>query len=163
MNTRPKIKPELKPVDKLLDILSILLLVAMWSLVLYGYSTLPETIATHFDASGNVNGHGSKATLFILPGIGTGMFFLFILLNRAPHMFNYPITITGENAARQYALATRLIRLLNTGILLSFAVIVYGIINIGNGISIGMWMLPMILIITTIPVVWYFVAARKAG
>ncbi|MCB0696473.1 MAG: DUF1648 domain-containing protein [Chitinophagaceae bacterium] len=163
MNARPKIKITSGPADRMLDIISIVLVIGIWSLVLYHYNILPETINTHFDASGHVNGTGSKNTLFVIPIISTLLFFLFVALNRAPHLFNYPVAITEENALRQYSLATRMLRVLNTGLQVSMLATAYAMVRSQDSATVGIWLLPLIMGLTTLPVVYYFMQAKKAG
>jgi hypothetical protein len=45
------------------------------------------------------------------------------ILNRFPHVFNYPKKITNQNAERQYTIATRLIRYLKFIVVLGFSII----------------------------------------
>lgn len=165
MDTRPKIKGEVTTVDTILNVLGILLLLTLWGLVLYQYNKLPETINTHFDAAGKVDGRGSKNTLLILPAIGTITFIILSVLNNYPHLFNFPVKLTEENVQRQYTLACRLIRLLNAGLMLSLVIALYAITSAQSkeAASVGMWLLPMILIVTTLPIVYYFLQARKAA
>jgi len=67
---------------------------------------LPETIPTHFGAAGVPDGHGSKMTILLLPGISLIMNFIFEFVFRLPACYyNYPVTITIENAERQYRLS----------------------------------------------------------
>lgn len=163
MDTRPKIKGEVTTADTILNVASILLVLVLWGLVLYKYSSLPETINTHFDAAGNVNGRGSKATLFVLPVMGTISFVILSVLLNYPHLFNYPFRLTEENVQRQYTLAARLIRLINVGLLFSMMIVVYAMTSQQPKASIGVWVLPLIIGVTTIPIIYYFIQARKAA
>jgi uncharacterized membrane protein len=49
-------------------IVGVLLIVAALGASLLFYPQLPETIPTHWDIHGQVDGHGSKSTVFLLPG-----------------------------------------------------------------------------------------------
>ena len=59
METRPKIKLTLSPLDSKLELTSKILLVVMWALTLYTFFKLPTTIPTHFNASGQANDYGN--------------------------------------------------------------------------------------------------------
>jgi immunity protein, SdpI family len=48
----------------------------------YVWNALPETVPIHFDASGEPNGWGGKATEFVLIGAGFFVYFLMLLLRR---------------------------------------------------------------------------------
>ena len=43
------------------------LLIAAWCYIIISYTHLPETIAIHFDESGQPNGYGLKKTIWIAP------------------------------------------------------------------------------------------------
>lgn len=150
MEERPKLVPKLEPIDKILNFLGIVLLLFSWTYVAYYYPSLPELIPTHFDYKGNVDGHGKKITLFALPIIGTFIFAGLGTLNKAPHIFNYTVTITPENAERQYKISTRTLRYIKTIILLALAVIIFKTVGnaIGQEDGLGKWFLPAFLIIT---------------
>ena len=49
------------------------LVIAAWLLPLLYWAGLPESIPIHFNARGEVDGMGSKYTLFLIPAIGSGV------------------------------------------------------------------------------------------
>ncbi len=69
------------------------------------FRSLPETIPVHFNALGEVDGWGSRATIWFLPGIGlfTTLLVLFVP-QYTKNMINYPVKITEENREKQYQL-----------------------------------------------------------
>lgn len=153
METRPKINPELTSADRIIEIAGWLTLAFIWIITVFHYRNLPETIPTHFNAAGQADGFGPRATLFILPALGTLVFIGLTILNRFPHVFNYPVKLTAENVAKQYTMATRMIRILKLAILVIFSLIVwsssYAAIQQTN--SIGFWLLPALLVIIFVP------------
>lgn len=63
------------------EILSLAIIAASFIIGIYFYSQLPEKIATHWDASGQVNGYGNKFWgVFLLPIISLAIFLLFLLI-----------------------------------------------------------------------------------
>lgn len=144
---RPIINLDKRPQDRALEVatfLGVLLLIALP--VLY-YAELPETVPVHFNGKGIADRYGSKGTMLMLPVIGTLMCFGLYALNRFPHIFNYPVEITEENAEKHYRNGTGLIRWLNLIIVLSFAFIEWRIINAatqGQG-NLGSYFLPVFL------------------
>ena len=112
MADRPKIKLNLSKSDKVIEITSWALLIGIWVLAILNFSDLPETIPTHYNGAGEADGFGEKTNIFVLPVIGTILFIGMTILNNYPHIFNYPSTITNENAYNQYSNATRMIRIL---------------------------------------------------
>lgn len=67
---------------KLLTMGCLILLIITWILAIQAFPSLPSTIPSHFNAKGEVNGYSSKATIFLLPAVGT--FTLSILLLAGP-------------------------------------------------------------------------------
>ena len=108
----PLAYPELTITDRLLEMAILFTLAGLWLLVIYGYQTLPETIPTHFNLKGEVDGYGPIWMLNFMPILCSVMFPGMIWLSRVPHRFNYLVKITPENALAQYRLAARFIRML---------------------------------------------------
>jgi uncharacterized membrane protein len=78
-----RLKKEEKPFYfKVLTVGCLLLLLANWILAIVAYPSLPDTIPSHFNARGEVDGYSSSATLFLLPAVAT--FSLVILLLVGP-------------------------------------------------------------------------------
>ncbi|WP_165071541.1 SdpI family protein [Paludisphaera rhizosphaerae] len=51
-----------------------------WGLSAWYYPGLPDSIPTHWNIHGQVDGHGTKATVFLMPVIATVMLVLFAFL-----------------------------------------------------------------------------------
>lgn len=159
MEERTKLELTLTKTDKLLEVIGWCVVLVLWMLTVYLYRELPETIPTHFDFAGRPDGFGKKINILSLPVIATVLYLGMTLLNKFPHIFNYPVKITAENALRQYTLATRLIRYLKLAV-----VIVFGIIalhtagrSLGQTDVSGRWFLPTILGLIFIPLIIFIV------
>lgn len=161
---RPKVRPEPTFSDHLTEILSVLGLLAMWAMVAYAFNVLPDTIPVHFDFKGDPDRYGGKTSLILLPILTTLLYAGLTVINRYPHIFNYPVKITEENALRQYTHATRMIRLLKLIIILMFSIIVYFTYRTATGASegIGMWFLPLLLVAVYLPLIIYLVRSFKS-
>lgn len=157
MEERPVIKLEWTFVDRLLEITGGVAIMVLWILVIVKYPGLPDTIPTHFNALGQVDGYGGKVTLLILPIIVTVIFIGLTILNRFPHVFNFPVSITQDNALKQYTNATRFIRYLKLVIVLIFGIMAFNMIQNAEGKANGMgiWVLPLMLGLIFIPLIIY--------
>jgi uncharacterized membrane protein len=153
METRPKIKSEQTTADRIIEIAGWLSLALIWFITLFFYKKLPATVPTHFNAAGTADGFGPKATFFLLPALGTLLFIGLTIMNNFPHVFNYPVKITAENAQKQYTMATRLIRVLKLSILLIFTILAWSTSNaaLNKTNNVGFWFLPVILLIVFVP------------
>ena len=160
---RPKITPIPTSTDKLVEALGWLILLVLWGWTITHYSSLPETIPTHFNAAGNADGFGSKVSLIALPVIATLLFIGLTVLNRYPHIFNYPTSITQDNALRQYTLATRILRYLKLVLVLVFGGIEFMTIQnaTGKGAGLGVWFLPLTLVLVFLPLIYFVVKSLK--
>src|SRR5205085_6096496 len=98
--------------DLWLDRLALIGLLFLWIYTIVNYAGLPEIIPAHYNLKGEVNRYGSKAIIFVLPIVLTILVTGLTILKRYPHIFNYPVTLTEENAESEYRTATRLIRYL---------------------------------------------------
>jgi uncharacterized membrane protein len=121
---RPRIELESGPIDRVLEVAGWLCLAGLWAYTLMGIQSAPETVPTHFDGSGTPNDYGSRWSLLILPAIGTFVFLAMTVIRRFPHLFNYGLKITRKNAAYQYRLASRFLRLLKLLVLVVLGLVV---------------------------------------
>jgi len=157
METRPKIKISLTTTDNFIEAAGWLALLLIWGITFYQFKNLPETIPTHFNITGEADGFGKKSTIFLLPVFGTVLFIGLTILNFFPHVFNYPVKITPENAAKQYEMATRLVRVLKLSVLIIFIMIIWMTSAVASAKMNGLaaWFVPVVLAVTFIPLGYY--------
>ena len=163
MKKRAKIKIEITTNDKILEIVGWISLFAIWSLTIVNYNSLPDIIPIHYNAAGESDGFGRKAYILMLPLISTTLFVGLTILNKFPHIFNYPTGITEENAQRQYTNATRLIRYLKFIIVLIIGYISFMTIQNAHGKAegLGSWFTPLFLVLVFLPLLFFIVKSVK--
>ncbi|HMJ46959.1 MAG TPA: DUF1648 domain-containing protein [Ferruginibacter sp.] len=149
--------------DQLLDRIAWAGLIFLWIYTFINYSRLPNTIPIHYNWNGEIDGYGSKATLLILPVIITIIIIGLTILNRYPHLFNYPQSITKENAAKEYSLATRFIRYIKLIVVYLFIFIEVEIVcdSGGNKPRFGQWNIPLIFALMMVPTIIYLYKSLK--
>jgi len=164
MEKRPRIKLELTQSDKTFELIGWLLICAVWTLTISNYKGLPDIIPTHYNASGIADGFGEKWMILTLPLVATVLFTGLTILNKFPHIFNYPNEVSTENALRQYTIATRLIRFLKLIIVVIFGLISYQTISHANGQTkgLGMWFLPVTIGLIFIPIIYFLLQYSQA-
>lgn len=162
MNKRPIIKIPITLGDKFLEVSAWALIIFTWGSILLKYGDISDTIPIHYNAKGEADSFGSKATLLLLPIISTLLFVGLTFLNKYPHVFNYLSQITAQNAAYQYQMATRLVRYIKLIIVLVFSFITLHVIQYANGEpkGLGNWFLPLCLGLIFVPL-FYFIAKSK--
>jgi len=163
MEDRPVIKIYATLTDKVLEAMAIILLALLWALLVFGYKNLPETIPIHFNGMGDPDGYGDKNTLFLLPVIGTCLYFILTVLNTKPHIFNYPVDITPENAEKQYRISVRMMRAIKVSVLLVFCTIEYGSyrVALGKQEGLGSYFIIFVLAVIFIPMLYFILKAFR--
>ena len=162
-NKRPRIKVPFETVDIIIEFISITLLILMWVYCIVNYMELPDTIATHFNGAGEPDGYGSRQTVWIIPIIATVMYIGFFILNKYPHMHNYMVNITEENALKNYKFSTRIVRVVNFLCVLLMTYITYMIVEsaFGKQFNLGTWFVPLVIGVSIILPIIMFVYMRK--
>lgn len=148
-----RIKISMQPFDYSLEVLAVIGLLFLLGIALWHYPSLPETVPVHFGSDGKPDSFSSKTALWFLPGLGIVIYGLANFLNNRPHLFNYPVAITPENAERRYTFATRFIRALKMLVVWLFAHLTLGTVTTANGqtegLSSAIWVFLVAIVILT--------------
>ncbi len=163
MEQQPRIKVPLTATDKVVEFVGLLLFVFLWSFAAWAYTRLPDSIPTHFDGAGKPNDWSGKASIFLLPAVGTFLASVMTGLTRVPHLYNYPTQVTAENAEKLYQLGTGMIRFLKTGLLALFTAITLATYTTASGSTdgLGVLFMPVALGLLFIPLGYYTVKMVK--
>ncbi|WP_347924697.1 DUF1648 domain-containing protein [Pontimicrobium sp. SW4] len=162
-NKRPRIKVSFETVDIVIELISITLLILMWCYCIINYFDLPDTIATHFNGTGEPDGYGNKLTIWIIPVIATVIYVGLFILNKYPHMHNYMVNITEENALKNYRFSTRVLRVVNFLCVLLMTYVTYMIVEsaFGKQFNLGTWFVPVVIGISVILPIVLIVYMKK--
>lgn len=160
---RPKITVPLEGLDIVLDILSATVLILLIAYTVLSYSELPDTIPSHFNIKGEVDGYSNKSMLWLLPAFGVVLFFGLYIMNKFPHLHNYMVNITEENALKNYRFSTRIVRFANLFVMFIFGVIAYSIVETSKGHinTIDSWFLPLVIGISIALPIIIFIYQKK--
>jgi len=163
MKERPRLNLELTQADKSVEIIGWLLIFAIWGLTILNYQSLPDIIPIHYNVAGVADGFGDKWMIFTLPIVATVLFVGLTILNKFPHILNYPTEITADNALRQYTNVTRLIRYLKVIIVVIFGLITFLTIRHANGQTdgLGIWFLPLTMGLIFMPLIYFLIKSIK--
>ena len=101
--------------------------------------------------------------IWTLPVIGIVMYLGLFFLNKFPHIHNYMVNITEENALKNYRFSTRILRGVNLCTVALFAYIQYTIITSSKGenITIGSWFLTIVLGLTILLPTFILIYQKK--
>ncbi len=153
----PKIKTRREPVDWIIEAIGMAAVVVMMALPLVYYRMLPDLIPSHFNITGKPDAFSGKATVWVLPVAGLVLYTGLTILNKYPHLYNYPVKVTEENASGIYKYAVRALRIMNSVLACVFCYIVNTIIQIATGHQVGLGKNYLFFIIAGIltPVIWF--------
>lgn len=139
MHKHPKVSFSVSKWVHVLNGFSILCILGSIFYVIIAYQNLPDTIPIYFNAQGEADGWGNKAMVFLMPVFTILLFVPMYFVSKAPHIFNYPIEITEENAKRIYPIARLFMTIFNFEIVLIFSYL--SIDFIGQGQYLETWLL----------------------
>ncbi len=163
MEARPKLDIGLTKIDKLLETICLTLLLLLWVTTIAFYGKLPDQIPTHFNVAGRPDDFNNKQHIFVLPIIATVIYIGMTIINKYPHIYNYPAIITKENATRLYTSATKFIRVLKLVVVVIFSGIVFMMYktSLTNSGGLGTWFLPFALGLLVVPSIFYLLDSIK--
>jgi uncharacterized membrane protein len=130
---RPHIRPPRSTIEVVCVTVVALGLLALLGMTAWWWPQLPAIIPTHFGLDGKPNAYGSKATVLLLPTLLLAMTIGFAALVRFPWIFNYPVTITPENAAQNYRRGRLLLEAVNAVMAAIFAVVQWQTVRVALG------------------------------
>ncbi len=159
---RPILKIRFSKADFTLETVALLALITIWTVPVIMYTSLPDTIPTHFSLQGKADSWGSKSTIFLLPIISILLFAGLTILNKYPHTFNYPVKVTKENASQLYTKGTRMIRILKVIVVLLFLFIEILILRSVESTQLPTWFFLLVLLLPIVlPVVMAYMLTKK--
>ena len=85
-----------------LDGFTVALVIVLWGYTILNFRKLPEIIPIHFDLEGKPDNHGAKYFIFLLPFVGSLIYFF--LSYNIKEINNYPVEITQENKEIQLSI-----------------------------------------------------------
>lgn len=130
---RPRIPVPKRPIDYVLDILSIMAVIFSITYTAIHYTALPDTIPRHFNAAGEADGFSHKAVAWVLVGIQTALFAGLYALTKTPHLLSSTKPITEENAPYLYPQGMLVLRVTNLLCMVLFSYMVYASIQVAMG------------------------------
>ena len=127
--------------------------------VLCRFPALPEKVPMHFNAAGEIDGYGGRASLLLMPLIGLVMDAVLAITARFPKSWNLGVRVTLLNRVRVYRLARDMMAELRLAMAVLF-----------GGFGVYMSLLPehfsggavfLLLLPSLVPLIRYFVRLRR--
>lgn len=95
-------KMQSNKIDKLLEILCLVMLVGLTLYLVIGWDSLPDRIPAHYDWEGNIDRWGSKGELLITPIMSWLLYLMITGFEQIPEKWNTGVQVTEENKVRVY-------------------------------------------------------------
>ena len=149
--------------ERVLEFFSLSGIFSIWGYLINHYGEIPETIPRHFSWSGEPDAFGSKELLWLLPVIALIIYAAMTYVAKIPHLYNYPVKITAENAAEKFLIARKMVNFIKFIIVALFAYMSFNMVYtaMGNQSYMNIWFLPAFLVGLFAPVVYYLIKIRK--
>lgn len=162
-NERPKLQIPKTKGEWLLDILGTASFLAAFGYLIISWGSLPEEIPGHFNAAGEVDRWGSRYEILILPIISVLLWGGMSLLEKKPHIHNYPARLNENNAHAFYVISRKVANMLKNACLFLLSALIIQTVRValGDAQSLGSWFLPLLLILTIVPIVWAMIAQSR--
>src|SRR6185312_6110225 len=87
---RPVLNLPKTTAERMWDIVGGLFFIGSIIYLIIKWGSLPSEIPAHFNGAGEVDRYGSKFELLILPVIGLLLWLILDVIERKPHVHNYP-------------------------------------------------------------------------
>lgn len=131
-----------------------LLMILSWVYAGIEYSSLHDTIPSHFNLKGDVDGHGNKNILWFISGIFTILFISSFFLAKAKHLHNLQLRSRIANF-RSVTILMPLIGFIQ-------GIAVYSIVKSSTGnFEYPGWILPSILMVTAATIILMIIIIVK--
>lgn len=121
--------------DKTIEVIGMLALVAAGMIPVMFFYELPEQIPVHFDIAGSPDAYGSRKSILILPLVAIVLYGAIYFLSRFQHAFSYPVPVTAQNHRPLLALTLQMLRLVRLALALLFLSLIASTVQVGLGES----------------------------
>jgi len=161
---RPRLNIPLTRVELICELIAAAAFLGALAFLWAAWSSLPAQIPVHFNLSGQADRWGDRRNLFWEFATISGLYIGLSVLQRFPHIYNYPFELTPHNVHRQYLVARQLLAFVKAEVICFLALIEWHTVRVAGAQSPspGAWFLLAMPICIFCTIAWYFVAASKA-
>lgn len=126
--------------------------------------TLPARIPVHFNFSGQADRWGDRSSILGIFALMAALYAGLGVLQRFPHVYNYPFGLTPQNVHRQYLAARQLLTFIKFEMVCVFSFLGWRMIETARSASpsLGAWFIPVLALCLFATLAWYFAAASRA-
>lgn len=147
--------------EKIVEFLGLIIIAFTVLFPLIIYSRLPDIIPTHININGEVDSYGRKGMFIILPIVSIVTYVGISVLQKFPHIFNYPVEVNENNFPKLYSLGIRLCRFTKIAIILLFGYIVLYFSLIAVGKTVALFPVIILFLGLNIGIIFYLIKMLK--
>lgn len=144
--------------QKIMELLTIIIILGMWIYLIKSWGSLPNKIPAHYNGAGAADDWDDKSNVLAVPITSSILYILITIISFFPSIWNSPVTITEENRKSVYLNLKNMIILSKFEMVGIFAYLTYCVIK---SQSLGVWFLPVTLIVVFGTIIYYAVKACK--
>ncbi|WP_353949428.1 DUF1648 domain-containing protein [Sporolactobacillus sp. Y61] len=134
-----------------------MLWVVTYSCIFFFWNHIPDRIPVHFNASGEPIRWGKRESILIPSIIGTFVYLLLYTLSWFPHVHNYPVEITKENARQMYMTSRKMLSTINFVLTVLISIGLLATVTAGySSAHLILWFL-LVLIVSIMSVIIYYI------
>jgi hypothetical protein len=122
--------------DVILEGLSAAAIIFLIGVCVFKYSTLPQTIPTHFNSFGEVDGHGGKELLLILSLLGILFYAGLTVIPLFPRLLSKFVN-TSTNLARKLSIIRQAISLVKLEMIFMLSIVSWSLVRAASGEPVG--------------------------
>ncbi|MBE5944072.1 MAG: DUF1648 domain-containing protein [Lachnospiraceae bacterium] len=147
-----------KIIYRIINILCLMILIGTVIWLVIVWDSLPDEVAMHFNAAGEVDRTSRKTDIIILPIMSWLMYGIMVLVEHIPGAWNTGVKVTPENSARVYGIIKRMIVILKL-----LLVIIFTMMTIFSAIGKNMpvWFVPIELVLIFGNIIWHIISLYK--
>lgn len=147
-----------KIVYRIIDIICLLTLIGtvVW-LIIY-WDNMPDEIAMHYNAAGEIDKTSSKKDIIMLPIMSFLMYGIMFFVEHIPGAWNTGVKVTPENSARVYKIIRRMLAILKVVLVMTFTMM-----TIFSALckSMPVWFLPVELVLIFGTIIWHIISLYR--
>ncbi|MDF2512256.1 MAG: hypothetical protein K0S04_2122 [Herbinix sp.] len=137
-----KVKLKRTKLHIFLEVISFLILIAMFFSLYLNWSSIPEQIPGHYNALGEIDRWGNKSELLVLPVLSIFLYLLLTVICFFPAIWNLPTEVTDRNREFVYSNTLTMMILLKAVVL---AIFFYLNLNSMQAKNLSVYFLPVML------------------
>ncbi|MBM7698605.1 DUF1648 domain-containing protein [Kurthia huakuii] len=154
---RPKIQLAKTRSEKIANVIGYAALLFLLFFFFSKIMTLPAEIPLHYNGD-TVDRYGSKWTTIIIVIIAIALHIGMTVLERKPHIHNYPARINEKNAAQFYRVSVQILNYTKNTTAVLMVFVTYDLLQLHAQVSPFFWVL--LIMILLIPV-WGFIKMQR--